>query len=305
MRLSLLIATMNRPKALQETIDSIIAQHQLPNEIILVDQSTDDKTKLLFESYSGLFASKNIVARYIFSDKPSLVRARNIGANEASGDILCFVDDDVILFPDYLQKVSLYFKDPLIGGVSGNVLVAQPQQGLKWDFRKFLSKLFLVSNFKGRLTPSTLGFPIFEREIYQTTRVEIFPGYSMNFRKALFDKNRCDEWFSGYGFREDVDLSYRISKETVLIMVPDARFIHNSSPINRLDVERLKKMQFRNYKYCFNKFKGQGFLSSIFFCYSIFGLIIMDLIELIFNPFNSLKQRTLLANFGALKELFK
>src|SRR5206468_4152687 len=108
--------------------------------------------------------------------------------------------------------------------------------GFKWQLRRALLNLVLLSHYNGRLTCSTFGYPIYEREVSKTTPVELFSGYSMNFRRELVARHRPDNWFSGYSFREDVDLSYRISRDAKLIMVPDALFIHDVSAVNRLDI---------------------------------------------------------------------
>ena len=64
-------------------------------------------------------------------------------------------------------------------------------------------------------------------------------------------------------------------------MVPDARLHHWESPSNRLDVDRLKRMEFRNYHYVFAKHREKGFFSRFLFFYSLGGLLLIDLMEAI------------------------
>lgn len=300
----ILVATMNRPKAIEKLLESVEQQTLLPSEMILVDQSKDDLTKNICDAYIPRLKAKGQIFKYIRQETPSLVKARNRGVDESTGDIICFIDDDVILNPDYFEKIAGYFQDPSVGGVSGNVYVEEELKGFKWGIRKILMRIFLLSNYEGRLTPSTFGYPIYERQITRMHTVDLFPGYSMNYRREFVLKNRADEWFSGYGFREDVDLSYRISREAKLIMVPDARFIHDISTINRLDVYRLKMMQYKNYLYMFRKFRKYGQLSWVFFCYSIFGVVFIELLEVLFN-FNKTKIDMFLANFPAIAGMGK
>lgn len=304
MNLSIVIATMNRPDAIKDLLLSLERQIYLPEEIIFIDQSKNLNTKELFDGYTVRNRSKHLTLKYILQEYPSLVKARNRGVKEASGDIVCFIDDDVILDKDYFLIIKSYFNNPIIGGVSGNVYLKENQSGIKWKVRKFLSKTFLLNNFNGKLTQSTFGYPIFEREIDAIVEVELFPGYSMNFRRELLLKNMSDEWLSGYSFREDVDLSYRISKDAKLIMVPDARFYHNASINNRLNQNELKKMQFKNYYYLFLKFKSKGFLSYLLFSYSILGIIIISFLEWILS-LNSIKFSAFIADINALSLCFK
>lgn len=299
---SVLIATMNRPLAITKLLETVEKQTFLPGELVLVDQSRDDQTKLACDAYTRRVAHKGQVVKYIHQETPSLVKARNRGVDESTGDIICFVDDDLILDPDYFEKIAGYFKDPTVGGVAGNAYVQEELKGLKWQLRKLFMRMFLLSNYDARLTPSTFGYPVYERHITKVMEVDLFSGYSMNFRRELAVRHRSDEWFSGYGFREDVDLTYRISREAKLIIVPDARFVHDVSRVNRLDIFKLKEMQFKNYFYLFNKFRRYGVFSWVLFVYSLTGIVFIDLLEF-FCGLNKDKWDRFRANFKAMASM--
>jgi glycosyltransferase involved in cell wall biosynthesis len=302
MRFTIIVATMNRPKAIANLFESVAKQTMIPEEFILVDQSPGDETKKICDEFAAKMIAKGRLFIYLKQVTPSLVMARNRGLESSTGDIICFVDDDVILYDDYFEKISFYFNDPKIGGVSGNVVVPDELKGFKWQLRKFLMNIFLLSHYDGRMTLSTFGYPIYEREVTKTVRVEMFCGYSMNFRRELAMKHKSDEWFSGYSFREDVDLTYRISREAKLVMAPDAKFIHDVSTINRLNPYNLKKMQFKNYFYLFRKFHKYEFITWPLFFYSLFGIVAMDLLEF-FLSFKKAKWETFVANFPAIAQM--
>jgi len=308
MKASLIVPTMNRPESLKETLSSVLLQSRFPDELIIVDQSTNEETKRVFDYFSPLFIGKIGQVKYFHQKEPSLVKARNRGVLESDGDIVCFIDDDIILSPEYFSGVMFYFQDPLIGGVSGNVVMtgyaAGYFRGWKWSIRKILLRVFLINSFDGRMTPSTFGFPIYDREIEKTKVVEIFNGYSMNYRREFILKNLPDVWFSGYSLREDVDLSYRISRSARLVMASDIRLIHRHSEANRPDLYELKRMEFRNFKYLFKKFRS-SWLTNVLFSYSIIGVFFIDFLEFLSNPFKLEKRDLFLSNFRALPELFR
>jgi GT2 family glycosyltransferase len=154
------------------------------------------------------------------------------------------------------------------------------------------------------MTASGFGFPIFQREIEKLTYVELITGYSMNFRRKFIENDLFDEFFTGYSFREDVELSYRISRKTKLVLIPEARFQHNSSPTNRINLEALKKMQFRNYYYVFRKHKYVSWVSLILFGYSVSGILVMDFVEWLFG-FKRQKWEFLAADLSAVMQLAK
>jgi GT2 family glycosyltransferase len=119
-QVSVLIATYNRPEALKQTLEDLGAQTRPPDEIIVVDQSQDAEgrpldQRSLLPAVSGL--------RYLRQSPPNAQRARNQAIQEARGDILVFVDDDVRVPPDFIANHLRSYQDhPEIDGVSGQVL---------------------------------------------------------------------------------------------------------------------------------------------------------------------------------------
>lgn len=296
---------MNRPDSLKRTLESVKAQTINLEELIIVDQSTDSRTKDIFDKFKSSINEKIQTLKYFHQGLPSLVKARNKGIRECKSDIVCFIDDDIILFPDYFEKIEGYFEDESIGGITGNEILYKKPSGFKWHLRKMLMRMFLINNYQGKLTASTFGYPIFEEDINKVIPVEIFPGYSMNFRKKFLLNNECDENLSGYSFREDIDLSYRISRQTKLIIVPNARFMHEVSTFNRLNIIELKKMQFQNYFYLFKKFRKSGIFSYVLFYYSIFGIILAAFLESISNLKDRSKYLALRADINAIFYLIR
>ncbi len=283
MKLSVLLPTLNRPEHVRNLLHSLLRQTRLPEEVIVVDQSPHTETAREVVRARKAAANRPMRFEYARQQEKSIVKARNRGVALANGEILCFVDDDIVLYDDYFEKIERAFEgDPSIGGVMGNVVLSAKLSGLKWKIRRAFLKFFLLNDFKGRMTPSGFGYPFFDiddREITERVPVELFSGYSMNFRREFLQDEPCDEWFTGYSFREDVDLSYRISRKTNLWLIPDARFWHRNAPANRLDVEALTKMQVRNYYYVFRKHKHKNFFSTLLFFYSLGGLVLMDFLE--------------------------
>jgi glycosyltransferase involved in cell wall biosynthesis len=278
MTISVVIPTMNRAQDLKNALESIMRQTMLPTEVIVVDQSVDGRTKQVISEMAARYTA--IHFEYAYQKEKSTVKARNRGIALAKSDVVCFIDDDIVLFEDYFEQINRYFEEnPAVGGLMGNVVVDRELKGLKWELRKFMLRLFLINNFDAKMTVSGFGYPVYEREVHVPMRVELLSGYSMNFRRHLLENEKFDEWFSGYSYREDVDLSYRLSRKTKLMIVPQVRFYHRSSSANRLNLEALKRMEVKNSYYVFRKYKYRNFLSNFLFVYSLSGLIFIDLIE--------------------------
>lgn len=98
MKLSLIIATLNRPKELQRCLNSIAQQQYKNFEIIVIDQS-DSKEQInnqkICDNYNKLI--------YKHISHKGLSHARNVGIDIASGEYIVLVDDDGFFNPDSLS----------------------------------------------------------------------------------------------------------------------------------------------------------------------------------------------------------
>ena len=112
--ISLIVTTQgNRMDLLIRLLDSLEEQTCSDFELILVDQSADNRVKTILSNYS--FSIK-----HISSEKVSLSKARNIGILASSGNYLGFPDDDCWYSKDVIEKIlysfSVYMKDIICCG---------------------------------------------------------------------------------------------------------------------------------------------------------------------------------------------
>jgi glycosyltransferase involved in cell wall biosynthesis len=101
--ISVIIPTHNRVNLLKNAIESVLKLiDEAEFEFIIVDNNSTDDTRQLVESYRDY-------ARYAFESRTSFTRARKTGAEIASGDILLYLDDDVIVYPGSLRNIEDVF----------------------------------------------------------------------------------------------------------------------------------------------------------------------------------------------------
>lgn len=94
MKISVVIATRNRAALLDAALASLRDQLGAPAiETIVADNGSSDDTRAVAERHG---------ARYVFEPVPNRSRARNAGLAVASGTIVLFVDDDVVLPPYFV-----------------------------------------------------------------------------------------------------------------------------------------------------------------------------------------------------------
>jgi glycosyltransferase involved in cell wall biosynthesis len=96
MRVSVVIPTYNRADLLGEAIESVLAQHQPPHEVIIVDDGSTDETQEVTRRYRSL--------RVLRQDNAGVAAARNAGTSIATGDWIGFLDSDDKWLPTFLRS---------------------------------------------------------------------------------------------------------------------------------------------------------------------------------------------------------
>ena len=119
--LSVIIATCNRAQSLSRTIRSVMNQtmRQQHYEVIVVDNNSLDSTREVVAGLNEEFGGRIL---YHLETTPGLVYARHAGARAASGAILCYIDDDAIAEPIWLEAIYSAFKTHDIAMAGGRIL---------------------------------------------------------------------------------------------------------------------------------------------------------------------------------------
>ena len=169
-------------------------------------------------------------------DKKSLTQARNIGADLAKGDIISFLDDDVILDKNYFEEILKSFeKYNDIKLVQGKITNFQTNK-----LKDFFWGLFLGP---GSLRKSNyIRLFNFENIIYKSySNYEEFcmwaGGANINVKREALDHERFDSQLIRYSCGEDVDFSFRIYRRygvNSILFQPKAKLVHNVAPSGRL-----------------------------------------------------------------------
>ena len=265
-KFSLVVCTFMRPGSVQSLLKSVGKQTLYPYKILIIDASPDDLTKALINSTNF----KNIEYHKVKEEHKGLIRQRNFGISKLSSDceIVCFLDDDIILTETYFEKlIGTYTIFPEALGVSGYIINDTAWQknnpgkkqvpgrfyfdgwnrieGSRFEMRR---KFGLAPDKDPGIMPDfSHGYSTaFLPPTSKTYEVEMMMGGLSSYRTAIFQEISFSSYFEGYGLYEDADFSLRLAKKGKLYVNTSAQLEHHHDPLGRPNRYYYGKMVIRN-----------------------------------------------------------
>lgn len=266
MKFSLIICTYMRPQPLLQLLQSVQEQTVYPDEILIIDGSTNGETQRIV---TGTFF-QNLNYFLVPKEYRGLTRQRNFGIARVglNIEVVCFLDDDTVLEKDYFEQLlNTYKVYPEALGVGGYIhnetkwehigvsykpkinefyfdgwkrkdgsrFILRKKLGLDSDCPPGFSSLFSHGRSVGFLPPSD--------KIYE---VEQLMGGVSSFRKVVFERFQFSIYFEGYGLYEDADFCLRVAKTGNLYLNTKAKLNHYHEVSGRPNQYQYGKMVVRN-----------------------------------------------------------
>jgi glycosyltransferase involved in cell wall biosynthesis len=199
---SVIITTKNEESVLERLLLSVAKQNYSPIEIIVVDNNSTDRTKLIAKKYT----------HKVFSFGPERSAQRNCGAKKASGSYLLFLDADMELSKNVVWECVEKIK-----GCKRVGAVAIPETSIAKTFWEKVKA--------------------FERSLYNE-HGDSATDAARFFRKEIFEKvGGYDESITG---PEDWDLPERIFEEGYQQTRTESKIFHYERVPNPLRLARKK-----------------------------------------------------------------
>jgi len=280
MRTSVIIATDNRAGVLERCLCSLAGQSLPPDEIIIAHGGSDTETERIVEGMmTGSAPRTNI--RYFNVGPLGAARQRNAGADRSRGDILFFLDDDVICGNDYIAEMLDVFRGDSEGEVGGACGIMENLSYLELSpLNKFLFDLCLrkeerKKDYAGMVVGPAVNY--LPKDIpFTRQEVQWMVGCVCAYRREVFLENRFHEGFHGYSFMEDVDLSCRVAKKHKLINSTKARVHHlDLGGETHSDWSAIGRMQVMNRWHVMTKVLGKNAPADTarFFYYQLYCML--------------------------------
>jgi glycosyltransferase involved in cell wall biosynthesis len=202
MKVSVVIPAFNEEKYIENCLQGLMVQIEKPDEIIVVNNNSTDKTVEVVKKYPVTLINET---------QRGITPARNVGFNAAHYEIIARCDADSIPPPDWIKKIKEDFTNYKIDGLTGNFdyydLPIRTNQHIFPNLYLKSMKVLLRGN-------------------------ETFVGFNMALKKEAWEKVKNEVCLDDKKVHEDTDLSihlvkhgYKIMKDKTLIMKTSARRI--------------------------------------------------------------------------------
>lgn len=125
---SIIIATYNRADYLRDSLRTLapaLARSGMAAEVLVVNNACTDHTDRVVAEFQQ--AHPQIPLQLIHEEQPGLSRARNAGLAHATGEMICFLDDDVLVPEEWLTElVKAFTLDEKVGCIAGRIKLSWP-----------------------------------------------------------------------------------------------------------------------------------------------------------------------------------
>jgi GT2 family glycosyltransferase len=219
--LSVVIATYCRPDGLRRAVESLRRQSRPPDQIVVAlwsgDAPTTPVARELASPTRGMPLEQPTITLVEVDDR-RLLPKENQGMGAATGDIVCFLDDDAVARPAWLERIARHYADPTVGGVGGRDVIWHADQAPETPVRA-VGRLSWFGRLDGNHHRSSKGL----------RDVEFLKGCNMSFRRELLPQ--LDHRLAGeipYGFEVDLGLAVRAQARRI-VYDPEASVDHYAS----------------------------------------------------------------------------
>jgi len=222
MTVSVIVPTYRRTKYLERCLKALIGQTKKPNEVIVVTRETDLDSKQIITHLQNLYEEAFTLKGLVVS-RPGKSIAINSALEVATGDIICFTDDDAEPHPDWIEKIAQHFENSTVAGVGGRDIIIKNGRPIEGK-----CKVVGQMSWFGRY----IGNHHLQLESGEPMEVDLLKGVNMAFRADYLDGFRLDENLRWQGaVHDEIDFCLFVKKRGgKLIFDPNIKVTHYVAP---------------------------------------------------------------------------
>lgn len=183
-KISVIVPVYNGGEAWRRCLDALLALNPAPHEIIAVDDGSTDGSE-------NIAADLGVRSLKTLSPRSGPAVARNLGAAHAEGEILWFLDSDVVAQPNALLQIEQAFRDPQVAAIFGSYDDAPGAPDFLSQYRNLLHH-YVHQNSLEDTTSFWAGCGAIRRHVFERVG-----GFSSSYARPSI---------------EDIELGYRLHR---------------------------------------------------------------------------------------------
>jgi len=211
--LSFIIIALNEEFAVNKCLSSILSMSLKNCEVIAVDSNSCDNTLFVMKSYIGKIENLSIIK---ISGLVNAASARNAGMKYTTKPFIYFVDGDVELYPEFIERALDKLQTGVSDAVTGKLLEIQYCNDYKNEIRQIIRRAHITEESNCLWTGG----------IFITT-------------KQIVEK--VGAWDVSYALNEDMHYTLRLSRVGKISQLPEFIGIHHSQEYHDRNWEHFKK----------------------------------------------------------------
>lgn len=228
MDLSVCVVTYERPSHVSRLLDSLADQDTPADEVVLVDDSDDDRTERVAESARDPLAAGGCDLVHVRrEDGSGMTDARNAAIETAAGDVLAFLDDDVECPPDWIGTLRRLWADhPEAGAIGGPALIVDDDGEYAEELIRSDENYNWINEYGEQRSKEYRWLP---SRIVETDQLG---GANMSFRReTLTELGGFNAIYRGSEMYEDTDIMARLRRrDRTVLYCPELAVRHYETP---------------------------------------------------------------------------
>lgn len=230
------VVTHDRAPYLDELLDSLADQDRLPEEILIVNNGDNEETNAVVRRHQSAFDELSVALRTIARpESRNLPAGRNTALANASGDVICFLDDDTIAKSSWLEGIECGYQvtDDVVA-VGGPSIEVDKTLTPQYDILRKSENMNPMNRY-GEVTDNTKRW--IPPDPVRTNKLQ---GSNMSFyTDILEDISGFDPGYKGHPVYEDTDVMAKLWKrDETVIYHPDAMVYHQKASAGGFPGER-------------------------------------------------------------------
>ncbi len=153
--ISVVVTTYNRPRQVQDAVNSLLTQSVKPLEIIIIDDASTFPLQINDDQKLKLVR---------FEEETGLSNTRNYGVSIAKGEYVAFMDDDCIASKHWIKEIQrgISFGGDILGGPLKPRFMATPPEW--WEEKAFGSYVGVGNAYSREILGANM---IFKKDVFK------------------------------------------------------------------------------------------------------------------------------------------